>query len=73
MSGGDDLTILYGFALVVLDFLLENRGGVAVVVGLILLGGTMNNCASAAEALWRIHGLLDEERQAREKPDDEFI
>lgn len=72
MGGSDFLLMLLGVVLLVLGFLWEHRGVVAVVLVLMALGDIALNVGSAAEALSQIHRLLDSERRGREKQDSEF-
>lgn len=69
MNLGDLFLAVLGVAFAVIEFLWEHRGVVAVLLVLMSLGYIGNEVGSAAEALWKIHGLLDAERRAREKLD----
>ena len=68
----DFLWMLFGIVVVVLGFLWDHRGVVAVVLVLMALGDIAYNIGSAAEALWQIHRLLDGERRARDKLENDF-
>ncbi len=69
MNLGDLFLAVIGIVFIVIEFLWEHRGVVAVLLALMALVNIGSGVGSAAEALWQIHGLLDGERRAREKLD----
>jgi hypothetical protein len=71
MNPSDLFWTVAGLILIVIEFVWDHRGVVAVVLVLITLVDIARSVGAAATALWEIDRVLDGERRARDRPESD--